>query len=34
MYEDMVKLREIWIACRKPDLDVHADDAKRVDAIT
>jgi hypothetical protein len=34
MYEDMVKLCEIWIACRKLDPDVHADDAKMVDAIT
>jgi hypothetical protein len=34
MYEDMVKLREIWIVCGKPDPDVRADDAKRVDAIT
>jgi hypothetical protein len=33
MYEDMVKLCEIWVACGKPNLDVHADDAKRVDAI-
>jgi hypothetical protein len=34
MYEDMVKLREIWVACGKPDPDVRADDAKRMDAIT
>jgi hypothetical protein len=34
MYEDMVKLHEIWVACGKPDPDVHADDAKRVDAVT
>ena len=34
MYEDMVKLREIWVACGKPDAVVCADDAKRMDAIT
>ena len=34
MYENMVKLWEIWVACRKPDADVCADDAKMVDAIT
>ena len=34
MYEDMVKLHEIWVACGKPDVDVCADNAKRVDAIT
>jgi hypothetical protein len=34
MYENMVKLREIWITCGKPDPDVCVDDAKMVDAIT
>ena len=34
IYEDMVKLHEIWVACGKPDLDVCVDDTKRVDAIT
>jgi hypothetical protein len=34
MYEDMVELHEIWVACRKPDPDIRANDAKRVDAIT
>jgi hypothetical protein len=29
-----MKLHEIWVACRKPDPDVRADDAKRVDAVT
>ena len=33
MYEDMVKLCEIWVACGKPNADVCADDAKRVDTI-
>ena len=34
MSKDMVKLREIWIACGKPNPDVRANDAKKVDAIT
>jgi hypothetical protein len=33
MYEDMVKLRTIWIACSKPNPKVCADDARRADAI-
>jgi hypothetical protein len=33
MYEDMVKLCEIWVACGKPNPDVRVDDAKRMDAI-
>ena len=34
MYEDMVKLRAIWVACGKPNPEVHENDARRVDAIT
>ena len=34
MYEDMVKLHEIQVACEKLDPDVRADDAKKADAIT
>ena len=34
MYEDMVKLRAIWVACSKPNSEVCANDAKRADAIT
>jgi hypothetical protein len=34
MYEDMVKLRAIWIACNKPNLEVRVDDARKADAIT
>jgi hypothetical protein len=34
MYEDMVKLRAIWVACGKPNPEVRADDARREDAIT
>jgi hypothetical protein len=34
MYEDMVTLRAIWVACGKPNLEVWADDSKRADAIT
>jgi hypothetical protein len=34
MYEDMVTLCAIWVACGKPNPEVWADDAKRADAIT
>ena len=34
MYEDMMKLRAIWVACNKPNPEVHVDDARKVDAIT
>lgn len=34
IYEDMVKLRAIWIACCKPNPKVCVDDARRTDAIT
>jgi hypothetical protein len=34
MYEDMVKLCAIWVACNKPNPEVHANDARRADAIT
>jgi hypothetical protein len=34
MYEDLVKLRAIRVACGKPNPEVRADDARRVDTIT
>ena len=34
MYEDMVMLRVIWVACDKPNPEVWAHDSKRADTIT
>jgi hypothetical protein len=34
MYEDMVKLCAIWVACCKPNLEVRVDDLGRADVIT
>ena len=34
MYENMVMLRAIWVACGKTNLEVWVDDAKKADAIT
>jgi hypothetical protein len=34
MYEDMVTLCAIWVACGKPNPEVRTDDSKRADAIT
>ena len=34
MYEDMVSLRAIWVSCGKPNPEICADDARRMDAVT
>jgi hypothetical protein len=34
MYEDMVKLCAIWVACGKPNPEVRVDDTRRADEIT
>ena len=34
LYEDMVSLCAIWVSCRKPNLKIRADDARRKDAVT
>ena len=33
LYEDMVLLRAIWVSCRRPNPEIHADDAKKKDAV-
>ena len=34
IYENMVLLRTIWVSCRKPNPEIHANDVSRKDAMT